>query len=300
MKILVAGSSGLVGTALGESLRRDGHTVIPLVRPAARAVRGGEASWDPGTGELSGDVNSADAAVNLAGASIAGRRWNQKYKQVLRASRIDATRRLVEALHQLGAPPKTFLCASAVGYYGNRGDEVLTEESAPGADFLAGIARDWEAEALRAETAGMRTVILRFGMILAAQGGALPKMLVPFRLGLGGRIGTGRQWISWIALADVVGIIQQAIAAPEWRGVFNAVAPAPVTNSGFARALGRVLKRPTVFPAPAFAVRLVLGEMADALLLVSQRAVAKRLEKAGYVFAHSELEPALASILASR
>lgn len=297
MKILVTGSSGLVGKAVVSALAAERHTVVPLVRPG-RALGPGEARWDPAAGKIDpGVAEAAEAIIHLAGASIAQGRWSESRQQLLRSSRVDATRLLVSALAALPSRPKVLVSASAVGYYGDRGEEMLTEGSRPGNDFLARLARDWEAEAFRAEGLGIRTVALRFGVILAAHGGALARMLPPFRLGLGGRLGSGKQWMSWVTLQEVVRIIRQAVATPGWRGPMNAVAPHPVTNAEFTRTLGRVLRRPTIFPVPAFVLRVALGELADALLLSSQRALPKKMEQAGYSFIHQALEEGLESIL---
>jgi uncharacterized protein (TIGR01777 family) len=305
MKILISGSSGFIGTALAEALRRDGHTVGRLVRP--QSTGGATASagpqtiamrWDPLAGEFdSAAAEGAQAAVHLAGASIAEGRWNAARKQILRSSRVDSTRQLVSALSRLGRPPQVFVSASAIGYYGDRGDEELTEQSAPGTDFLATLARDWEAEAARAEQFGARVVMLRFGLILAAHGGALPRMLLPFRLGLGGRLGSGKQWMSWLALEEVIGVLRYALQNAGARGPINAVAPHPVRNAEFTRTLGRVLRRPTIFPAPATALRLALGEMAGPLLLASQRVLPRKLQELGYSFQQPELEAALSTLL---
>ncbi len=304
MKVLVTGSSGLVGTALVEALGRDGHLVCRLVRPQsagsipAPSPQVTTARWDPVSGEMDPAVGEgADAVVNLAGASIAEGRWNEARKHLLRSSRVDATRAFVAALAKLSQPPAVFISASAIGYYGDRGDEELTEQSAPGADFLAGLARDWEAEAARAEQFGARVATLRFGVILAPHGGALPRMLPPFRLGMGGRLGSGRQWMSWLALDEAVAITRFALENAGARGPINAVAPNPMRNAEFTAILGRVLRRPTLFPAPRGALRLALGEMAQALLLASQRVLPKRLVELGYRFEHAALEPTLRAIL---
>jgi len=298
MRVLIAGASGLVGSALAEALRGAGHTVARLVRPS-KPLHPGDVRWDPAAAELDRSAaEGADALVSLAGASIAAGRWNPERKKLLRASRVDATRNLVTALLQLHTRPQVFISASAVGYYGNRADEQLTEESAPGSDFLARLARDWEKEAARAADFGMRTVMLRFGVILAAHGGALERMLLPFRLGLGGRLGPGSQWMSWLTLPDAVGVIRYALDTPGVSGPVNAVAPNAVTNAEFTKVLGKVLRRPALFPAPAFALRLLLGEMAEALLLSSQCVVPKKLKDRRYRFQHSELEPALRALLA--
>jgi len=301
MKILVTGSSGLVGTALVRALGRDGHMVCRLMRPESAAndeVKDGfNVAWNPATGELGGAGVAPDAVVNLAGASIADGRWTAERKAVLRASRIDTTRALVEALAKMNARPSVLVSASAIGIYGDRGDELLTEESPAGADFLAGLARDWEAAALKAEALGIRVVLARFGVILAREGGALAKMLLPFKVGAGGRLGPGQQWMSWVTLEDVLGILRMAIEKVAVRGAVNVVAPQPVKNVEFTKVLAKALHRPALFPAPQFALRLALGEMADALLLSSQRVAPKGLEMAGYRFLHPELRAALSAIL---
>jgi uncharacterized protein (TIGR01777 family) len=297
MKVLVSGSTGLVGAALTEFLRGEGHEVARLVRPGGE-LRAGDVRWDPVRGDFHvAAAEGADAVVNLAGASIAAGRWSEKRKRVLRSSRVEATRHLVSALARLKQPPKTLVSASAIGYYGNRGEETLTEESPPGSDYLATLARDWEAAAARAEESGIRTVLLRFGVILAAQGGALAKMLTPFRLGAGGKIGSGQQWMSWLTLEEAIEVIRYALRTTSLRGPVNAVSPNPVQNAEFTRALGQTVHRPTIFPMPAFAARLAFGEMADALLLSSQRVVPRRLEGAGYRFLAPELSAALRSLL---
>jgi len=303
MKILVTGSSGLVGTALVKALGRDGHMVCRLMRPDSAAnneVKDGfNVAWNPATGELGGAGVGPDAVVNLAGASIADGRWTGERKAVLRASRIDTTRALVEALARMNVRPSVLVSASAIGVYGNRGDELLTEESKAGTDFLAGLATDWEAEALKAEALGIRVVLARFGIILAREGGALAKMLLPFKLGAGGRLGSGQQWMSWVTLDDVVGILRMAIEKAAVRGTVNVVAPQPVKNEEFTKVLAKALHRPALFPAPGFALRLALGEMADALLLSSQRVLPKKLEVAGFRFAHADLATALSAVLSA-
>jgi uncharacterized protein len=301
MKILVTGSTGLVGTALASALAKAGHTACRLVRPES-AVRGGakdgfDVPWNPATGELGGAAVGADAVVNLAGASIAEGRWTAERKTLLRSSRVETTRSLVTALAKMNVRPRVLVSASAIGYYGSRGDELLTEESTAGTDFLAGLAREWEAEAVKAETLGIRVARARFGIILARHGGALGKMLLAFKLGTGGRVGTGQQWMSWVMLDDVVGILRLALENRAVQGAVNVVAPGAVRNAEFTKELARVVHRPALFPVPASALRLVLGEMADALLLASQRVVPQRLQQLGYRFAHPELASALAAIL---
>jgi len=301
MKILVTGSSGLVGTALVRALARAGHTVCRLVRPQSAGGEGAKegfaVAWNPATGELGGAGVGADAVVNLAGASIAGGRWSTHRKELLRASRIDTTRALVNALAKMNARPSVLASASAIGYYGDRGDETLTEDSKPGTDFLAGLAQEWEAEAMKAEALGIRVALARFGIILAREGGALPKMLTPFKLGAGGRLGSGKQWMSWVTLEDVVGGVRFAIENPAVRGAINVVAPQPLQNAEFTKVLAKALHRPALFPAPVFALRLALGEMADALLLSSLRVAPQMLDKLGYRFLHSDLSAALKNLV---
>jgi len=304
MKILVTGSSGLVGTALARALGSAGHTVCRLVRPqsaAGEAAKEGFAvAWNPATGELGGAGVGADAVVNLAGASIADGRWTAERKALLRSSRIDTTRALVNALAKMNARPSVLVSASAIGIYGDRADETLTEESKPRTDFLAGLAQGWEAEAMKAEALGIRVVLARFGIILAREGGALQKMMLPFKIGAGGKLGSGRQWMSWVTLEDVVAILRLAIENASVRGAINVVSPQPLQNVEFTKVLAKVMHRPAVFPAPAFALRLALGEMANALLLSSQRVAPQALEKVGYRFLHPDLNSALATILAEK
>lgn len=301
MKILVTGASGLVGTALGQTLARAGHTVCRLIRPQSAAGEGANegfaVAWNPATGELGGAGVGADAVVNLAGASIADGRWSKQRKELLRTSRIDTTRALVNALAKMNARPSVLVSASAIGIYGNRGDETLTEESRPGTDFLAGLAQEWEAEALKAEALGIRVVLARIGIVLAREGGALPKMMLPFKFGAGGKLGSGKQWMSWVALEDVVRILRFVVENNSARGPINIVAPQPLQNAEFTKVLAKAMHRPALFPAPAFALRLVLGEMADALLLSSQRVAPRAIEKLGYRFLHSDLSAALKSLL---
>lgn len=304
MKVLVTGSTGLVGRALLGELARKGHTVCRLIRPASAVVGGAkegfDVAWNPAAGQLGGAGVGADAVVNLAGASIAGGRWTKARKQLLRTSRIDTTRALVGALARMNVRPRVLVSASAIGIYGDRDDERLTEESNPGTDFLAGLARDWEAEARKAEALGIRVVLARFGIILAQHGGALAKMLLPFKLGVAGRLGSGKQWMSWITLEDVAAIIRFTMENGAVRGAVNVVAPQPVQNAEFTTVLAKTLHRPAVLPAPVFALRLALGEMADALLLSSQRVNPEKLHQFGYSFLHSDLPAALSAVLARR
>lgn len=303
MKILITGSTGLVGSALVSELKHAGHTVCRLVRPSTNAGAIGESggfdvAWNPATGELGGAAVGADAVVNLAGASIADGRWTAERKALLRSSRVDTTRALVGALARMAIRPRVLVSASAIGYYGDRAEEILTEESGPGRDFLSEIGKEWEAEAEKADALGIRVVRARFGVILAKDGGALPVMARPFRFGLGGRIGSGKQWMSWIALEDVAAILRFALENGEVRGAVNVVSPQPARNAEFTAALAKALHRPALFPAPAFALRLLLGEMADALLLSSERVVPERLESLGYKFTQPDLAATLSILLA--
>jgi uncharacterized protein (TIGR01777 family) len=277
MKILISGASGLVGRALADVLCAQGHRVARLVRPG-NAASADDISWDPSTATV--DVSAmegADAVVHLSGASVAEGRWTPARKALLRSSRIDATRVLVDALASLRQKPRVFVCASAIGCYGDRGDEILTESSAIGTDFLSLVVRDWEAEAARAEICGIRTAELRFGVILSAEGGALAAMLRPFKFGMGGRLGSGKQWMSWISLEDAVGVVCSAITDEQLTGPLNVVAPNPLRNAEFTRITAAVLHRPAIFAAPASALRIALGEMADGLLLASLRVIPERL-----------------------
>jgi hypothetical protein len=296
MKILISGASGLVGKALARGLQDDGHTVARLVRPGGGKRSPGDILWDPMAATVDAPaMEGADAVVHLSGANIAGGRWTAARKAVLRSSRIGSTRVLVDTLSGLRQKPRVFVCASATGYYGNRGDEVLTESSEGGTDFVALLARDWEAEARRAELAGMRTVLLRFGVVLSSQGGALPRMLAPFKYGAGARLGSGNQWMSWITLEDTVEIVRLTIASGQFSGPVNVVAPNPVRNSEFTRILATALHRPAVLSAPAFVLRAALGEMAG-LLLASQRVIPERLTAMGYKFRFADLDAALQNI----
>lgn len=303
VKILITGATGLVGNALVTALAKDGHTVCRLIRPTTKTDGGTKGafdiSWNPETGALGGAAVGADAVINLGGASIADGRWTTARKKLLRTSRVDATRALVTALGKMNAKPDVLISASAVGYYGGRGDERLTEASAGGNDFLATLAGDWEAEALRAEAFRTRVVLTRFGVILDREGGALPKMALPFKFGVGGRVGGGKQWMSWVTLQDAVEAIRFALSNRELRGPVNIVAPEPVTNADFTKSLAQALHRPALFPAPPFALRLAMGEMADALLLSSQRVIPQKLLNGGFSFADRSLEETLNRIFAN-
>jgi uncharacterized protein len=302
MRILISGSTGFLGTALIEALLREGHTIARLVRPeSGQRAAGGDStqtvSWDPVAGQFdAAGAEGADALVHLAGASIAGGRWNVSRKSLLRTSRIEATRHLIGALSKLQRPPRVVVASSAIGYYGNRGDETLTESSASGNDFLAALCREWEAETARGMEFGARVVSLRFGIILAAHGGALPRMAMPFKLGAGGRLGSGQQWMSWLTLREAIHMIQFALRNTGLAGPVNAVTASPVRNSEFSRVLAKTLNRPALFPAPPFALRLALGEMADALLLVSQKVMPSKIAGCGYRFLQPELADGLSEV----
>jgi uncharacterized protein (TIGR01777 family) len=308
VKIVVSGSTGLIGRALVRSLVDDGHAVVRLVRAGSRRVASPPApagqtlvtdiEWTPVQGRLeAGILDGADAVVHLCGESVADR-WNAEKKQRIRDSRVRTTAVLASAAASASPKPKAFLCASAVGFYGSRGEEVLTEESAPGQGFLACVCREWEGAAAAAVEAGIRTVWMRFGIVLHPSGGALAKMLPPFRMGMGGPIGSGRHYVSWISLDDAVAAIRFLIETPSVSGPVNVCAPEPVTNLDFSRALGRVLHRPSMVAVPPSMLRIMFGEAADEVLLASQRVVPRRLLDAGFPFAHTELESALRHVLA--
>jgi len=308
MNILMTGATGLVGTALVKKVTAEGHTVYRLIRaesPKSSAKEPGvfDLPWNPSNGGIRGSGSSSlqvpasvDAVVNLAGAPVVGGRWTKERKALLRSSRVDTTRGLVSAIAKMEKKPRVLISASAIGYYGNRGEELVTEKSAPGADFLAELAKEWENEAVKAEKFGVRVVLLRFGIILAKQGGALPKMMLPFRFGLGGKLGSGRQWASWIALQDVVAIVQEALRNDSWKGPINLVAPQAVRNSDFTKSLAKVLHRPAMFTVPAFGLKLAMGEMAETLL-GGVRVAPQVLEQNGYRFLHANLDEALKAIL---
>jgi len=296
MKILIGGSHGLVGTALIKSLEAANHEVFRLVRHAPTSKT--EVEWSPDRYSIAlARIEGFDAVVNLAGESIAEGRWTDDKKRRIRESRVKGTKLLGDALANLTIPPQAFICASAIGYYGNRGDEILTETSSAGDDFLSDVCAEWEQATALATEKGIRVVNARFGVILDTNGGALKKMLPPFRIGVGGKLGNGKQWMSWIALADVVGALNFALTNESLRGPINFVAPSPVTNAEFTETLGKVLSRPTLFPIPAFGIKLLFGEMGEALLLGGQRVAPKRLMSEGYQFRYAQLEAALSHIL---
>lgn len=291
----MTGSSGLVGTALRESMTD--ATVVRLVRSRG-AAGGNDVFWDPLGGAIDAEhLEGIDAVVHLAGENIASGRWTTARKAMIRDSRVKGTETLSKALAALTSPPRVLVSASAIGYYGDRGDAILNESSSRGEGFLPEVCAQWEGASEPAARRGIRIVHLRFGIVLSTRGGALAKMLTPFRLGLGGVVGSGRQYMSWIALEDVVGIIRHALQTESVSGPVNAVSPMPVTNREFTKTLGRVLGRPTIAPLPAFMARLMMGEMADALLLASTRVEPAALTASGYAFRHPDLQGALGSIL---
>jgi uncharacterized protein (TIGR01777 family) len=295
--VAISGASGLLGSALADSLRADGHRVL-------RFVRGGitgddQIGWDPDAGRIDAPaLEGIDAVVHLAGESIGEHKWTPDQKRRIHDSRTKGTAVLAAAVASREQKPRVFVSASAVGYYGDRGDEILTEDSAPGEGFLAGVCRDWEDETRPAADAGVRTVNVRTGIVLARHGGALKQMLLPFRLGLGGKQGSGKQWMSWIAIDDHIAALRCAIDDERLRGAVDFTAPNPVTNADFAHALGRALHRPTVLPTPMFPLKLRYGaELVDALLLAGQRVLPARLEAIGFPFRYPVLAPALEAIL---
>ncbi len=295
MHIIVSGSSGLIGSALVPHLRATNHKVSTLVRVAASSSE--EICWDPNTRVQFPVLTGVDAVVHLAGESIAQGRWTKEKKQRIRDSRMRGTTTLCEGLLSLTPRPKVLVCASAIGIYGSRGDEELDEASAPGTGFLADVASEWEQATEIAKAAGIRVVNLRLGVVLSPKGGALQKMLLPFSLGLGGTLGRGNQWMSWISLVDVLGLIDHALQVESLSGPLNAVAPHPVTNRDFTRTLGQVLCRPTPFPIPVTLLRLIFGEFADEALLSSTRALPRKALTSGYSFTGETLEEALRLLL---
>ena len=296
MTILVSGASGLIGQCVVSHAVRAGHDVIRLVRTRELASANG-IYWNPDAGEIDIDqLNGIDCVVHLAGKNVAAGRWNAKLKDEILQSRVKGTRLLAETFSRIKQPPKTFIMASAVGYYGDRGDELLHENSAPGEGFLSEVCQAWEAEAQPLIDAKIRTVKLRIGVVLTHKGGALPKMLSPFKMGMGGKIGNGRQYMAWITLEDLIGLILFVIDNDNIAGPINAVAPQPVTNAEFTQTLGKTLNRPTFMSVPAAALKLAVGDMAEELLK-SSRAVPTALTKYGYQFTHPDLETALQACL---
>jgi uncharacterized protein (TIGR01777 family) len=297
VKITISGASGLIGRRLLKSLTAEGHSLHVLSRHSGTNLPGGVklSAWDPTRSEPPADsLRDADAVIHLAGEPVA-QRWTDDVKRKIRESRVAGTSNLVQALAKLNQRPPTLICASAIGYYGSRGDETLTETSPPGSDFVADVTRAWEKAAEEAEALGIRVVRVRIGLVLDPRGGALARLLPPFKLGVGGRIGDGRQWVSWIHIEDLTGIFHLALAAPI-QGAINGVAPNPVTNADFTRALAGAVKRPAIFPVPGFGLKLLFGEMAE-VLLGSQRVLPKVAEAAGYRFRFPQVGAALADLL---
>lgn len=297
MKVVIAGGTGFLGRPLAEALAADGRDVVVLTRAAA--ARGADrrtrfVTWAPGEegGSWTSEIEGA-AVVNLAGDPIGARRWSAAQKQRILDSRVQATRALAHAIRSAARPPLAFISGSAVGYYGPLGDEIVREGHVAGSDFLARVCEQWESEAIRGAGGVTRVACIRTGLALETDGGALPRMLTPFKLGAGGPLGSGRQYWPWIHRADWIALVRWAIDTPAASGPINATAPAPVTNAEFTRALGRALHRPAFMPAPAFALRIALGEMADALLLSGQRAIPAKAEQLGFRFTYSKLEDAL-------
>ena len=292
MKVLITGATGLIGTALQQSFSEKGYKMLL----ASRKERDGEQNiqWDVETGFAEPErLEGIDAVVHLAGESVSGFRWTDEKKKAIRDSRVLGTRNVVDTISKLKKKPKVLIAASAIGFYGERGDEELTESSAAGDTFLAEVSKAWEAESRRAEDAGIRTVLLRTGIVLSKNGGALASMMLPFKLGLGGVVGSGNQWMSWIALDDHVAVIEYAIENESLRGAVNSTSPNPVTNKDFTKTMGEVLSRPTFLPLPEFAVSMIFGEMGDELLLTSTRVAPKRLEDAGFEFKYPDLKSAI-------
>jgi len=299
MKVLVTGSSGFVGSALLPAFEERGHDTTRLVRGAPQAGKT-DVAWDPAKSWIDAErLTGHDAVIHLAGESIVGR-WSKTKKQRILESRRQGTRFLAETLATLPRPPRVLVSASAVGYYGDRGDDLLDEESTPGADFLAEVCKAWEAATEPARQRGIRVVRARIGMVLSSSGGALKRMLTPFRLGLGGRIGNGKQFMSWVSLEDLVSALIYLVEKDQLEGPFNIVAPHPVRNAEFTAILAKTLHRPAFLPMPASAARMAFGEMAEALLLSSARVEPRRLEEAGYSFRHTDLPAALGAVVARR
>lgn len=300
MKIAVTGATGLIGSALSERLHQQGHEILAITRQKNLPSPFTTVYWNPERQELDASVlEGIDGVVHLAGETIA-ERWSAKKKELIRSSRVEGTKLLVKGLKSLSKRPPVLVNSSAIGFYGSRGDEELDEQSAPGTGFLAEVCQAWEAESVRAEELGMRVVTLRTGIVLSIKGGALAKMLFPFKLGLGGPIGSGTQWMSWVHIDDAVGGFHFALHQPEFSGVANLTAPQPARNAEFTKALGQALSRPAFLPVPGFALKLVFGEMAQDLLLDGQKVLPRRLEQAGYKFQHPGLDEAIQDVISAR
>lgn len=300
MKVAVTGATGLIGTALSERLHKQGNEIFAITRRKSLSSPYNVVHWDVERGELdTSPLEGVDAVVHLAGETIA-ERWTAKKKALIRSSRVDGTKLLVEGLKSLSRRPSVLVSSSAIGFYGGRGDEELDEQSATGAGYLAEVCQAWEAESARAEELGMRVVTLRTGIVLSTKGGALAQMLLPFKLGLGGPIGAGTQWMSWVHIDDVIGGYHFALHQPDFSGVANLTAPRPTRNAEFTKALGQTLSRPAFLPAPGFALKLVFGEMAQDLLLDGQKVLPRHLDQAGYKFQYPDLDEALRDVISTR
>jgi uncharacterized protein (TIGR01777 family) len=298
MKVAITGASGLIGSTLSKRLRQGSHEVVKVVRGAQ--AQAPDIAWDPVKGTIdSASLEGVDAVVHLAGESIAAKRWSAEQKKKIRDSRIDGTKLLSTTIASLSHPPKVFVSASAIGFYGDRGNEALTETSSSGTGFLADVCKEWETATQPAKDKGIRVVNVRTGVALSTKGGALQKMLPIFLLGGGGIIGDGNQYMSWLSLDDEIGAIEFALTNDSLSGPLNIVSPNPVTNKEFTRVMGEVLHRPTIFPLPAFAARIIMGEMADELLLSSQKVIPEKLTAAGYKFVYPGLKEALSHALQS-
>jgi uncharacterized protein len=295
MKVAITGSSGLIGSSLVSFLSKKKITVSKILRGDSLE---NEFSWKPENGDWdSAFADGIDGIVHLAGENIASGKWTKEKKERIRGSRIEGTKRLCDHILRLPVPPSVFVCASAVGFYGDRGMEFLNESSSRGSGFLPDVCIGWEEAAQTVSSAGIRVVSVRFGIVLSKEGGALAKMLTPFKMGMGGKIGNGKQYMSWVAMDDVTGAIYHALTTGSLKGPVNVTAPNPVTNKEFTKTLGRMLRRPTVLPMPAFAAKLAFGEMANDLLLASTRVAPKKLSDSGYKFQYTELESALRHVL---
>lgn len=294
MRILITGAGGLIGTELQKLYRDEGHELLIATRSEPKKPE--QIQWSNEDGFKPADIarlENLDAVIHLAGESVSGLRWTEDKKNEIRESRVKTTRNVVDALFEVKERPKVFVSMSGIDFYGDTGDEIRTETDKAGGTFLAEVCKAWEAEARRAEDAGIRTVILRTAMVLSSKGGALATMLTPFKFGLGGVVGSGKQWMSWIALDDIVSVIRFAVENENLRGAVNATSPNPITNEEFTSTLGEVIYRPTFIPLPEFAVNLAMGEMGHTLLLDSRRAIPKRLADAGFEFKYPELKAAL-------